>query len=144
VGGHDPVYTTDPKTSGEVTHGVDLRQENRMVEAGKLRLGPHLAPLARFADRLSFVNGIQVDTPSHETGLEQFVRLKTNPTAAEIRSLEMENVAPVRAGVQKWPKDGPSAPREEAVARPNAGLLNLAAAPLLEPGSAPAPARLLR
>jgi hypothetical protein len=107
VGGHDPVYTTDPKTSGEVTHGVDLRQENRMVEAGKLRLGPHLAPLARFADRLSFVNGIQVDTPSHETGLEQFVRLKTNPTAAEIRSLEMENVARSGPGSRSGPRMAP-------------------------------------
>lgn len=77
-GGHDPVYTTDPKSRGDVKQGVDLPQENRIVEAGRLRLGPHFAPLERFASRLTFVNGIQVGTANHETGLKQFVRLKTN------------------------------------------------------------------
>ena len=77
-GGHDPVYTTDPKTRGEVRRDVDLPQDNRIVEAGKLRLGPHFAPLARLSDRLAFVNGVQVGTANHETGLKQFVRLKTN------------------------------------------------------------------
>ena len=77
-GGHDTVYTTDPKTRGEVRQDVDLPPKNDIVDAGKLRLGAHFAPLARFADRLSFVNGVQVGTANHETGLKQFVRLKTN------------------------------------------------------------------
>ncbi|HTE55044.1 MAG TPA: DUF1501 domain-containing protein [Kofleriaceae bacterium] len=77
-GGHDTVYTTDPKTRGEVRGDIDLPQKNQIVDSGKLRLGAHFAPLARYADRLSFLNGVQVGTANHETGLKQFVRLKTN------------------------------------------------------------------
>jgi uncharacterized protein (DUF1501 family) len=88
-GGHDTVYTTDPKTRGEVRGDIDLPRDNRFVDAGGLRLGAHFAPLARFAGRLSFLNGVQVGTANHETGLKQFVRLKTNvaermPAAVDI------------------------------------------------------------
>jgi len=77
-GGHDTVYTTDPKTRGEVRADIDLPQDNRIVEAAGLRFGPGFAPLSRFAGRLAFLNGVQVGTANHETGLKQFVRLKTN------------------------------------------------------------------
>ena len=101
-GGHDPVYTTDPKARGDVRAGVDLPSDNRIVEAARLRLGPHFAPLSRFADRLALVNGIQVGTANHETGLKQFVRLKTNvaermPGALDIIGRQRRQGQPVGA-----------------------------------------------
>jgi hypothetical protein len=101
-GGHDPVYTTDPKARGDVRAGVDLPSDNQIVEASRLRLGPHFAPLARFADRLTLVNGIQVGTANHETGLKQFVRLKTNvaermPGALDIIGRQRRQGQPVGA-----------------------------------------------
>jgi Protein of unknown function (DUF1501) len=101
-GGHDPVYTTDPKTRGDVRRDVDLPHENRIVEAGGLRLGPHFAPLAPLAGRLAFVNGVQVGTANHETGLKQFVRLKTNvsermPGALDIIGSRRRHDQPVGA-----------------------------------------------
>lgn len=77
-GGHDTVYTTDPKTRGEVAADVDLPEKNDFVEAAGLRLGAHFAPLARHAGRMALLNGVQVGTANHETGLKQFFRMKTN------------------------------------------------------------------
>jgi hypothetical protein len=99
-GGHDPVYTTDPKTRGEVRGDIDLPRDNKIVEAGGVRLGPSFAPLGRLADRLAFVNGVQVGTANHETGLKQFVRLKTNvaermPGALDIIGRQRRQEQPV-------------------------------------------------
>ena len=77
-GGHDPVYTTDPKQRSEVESDIALPSDNRIVEAGSLRLGPHIAKLEPFAPNMSFLNGVPVGTANHETGLQQFLRLKTN------------------------------------------------------------------
>ncbi len=77
-GGVDAIYTTDPKTRSEVDASVDLPYSpDRIVSAGALRLGPHLAPFARLAPRLAILNGIAVRTANHNTGTEQFARMRT-------------------------------------------------------------------
>jgi hypothetical protein len=77
-GGHDTLYTTDAKLAGEVDSMVTLPRENRIVGAGEHRLGPHFAPLSRWASELTVLNGVQVRTVNHETGQKQFLHLKTN------------------------------------------------------------------
>lgn len=94
-GGHDTVYTTDPKTRSEVQAGIDLPADNKIAEAAALRLGPNFAPLARWGHRIALVNGVQVGTANHDTGLKQFFRLKTNvdarmPTAFDLIGQERE------------------------------------------------------
>jgi hypothetical protein len=79
-GGHDPVYAFDPKTRSEVEPDIDLPRTNPIVEASGLRLGHHFAPLQKHADSLSVLNGVQVGTANHDTGVKQFVRLKTRAT----------------------------------------------------------------
>src|SRR3569833_3592711 len=59
-GGHDTLYTPDPKTAREVDGIVTLPGDNRVAEAGELRLGPHFAPLARWGRPLTVLNGVQV------------------------------------------------------------------------------------
>ncbi len=88
-GGHDTLYTTDPKLPATVDAGVALPSENTIVEAGELRLGTHFSQLERWSKELSAVNGVQVLTANHETGVKQFARLKTNvsdrsPTVLDI------------------------------------------------------------
>ena len=88
-GGHDTLYTTDAKTPQEVDSIVTLPAENRLVSAGELRLGPHFAPLSRWASELTVLNGVQVRTVNHDTGQKQFFHLKTNivdvmPSAMDI------------------------------------------------------------
>jgi uncharacterized protein (DUF1501 family) len=77
-GGHDTLYTTDPKTAAEVDPIVTLPADGAVAPAGELRLGPHFAPLARWAPQLTVLNGVQVRTVNHETGQKQFFHLKTN------------------------------------------------------------------
>jgi uncharacterized protein (DUF1501 family) len=77
-GGHDTLYTTDPKIARDVDTIVTLPAENRIVTAGELQLGPHFAPLSRWASELTVLNGIQVRTVNHDTGQKQFFHLKTN------------------------------------------------------------------
>lgn len=77
-GGHDTLYTTDPKAAGDVDSIVTLPAENRIVPAGELRFGPHFAPLARWGPQLTVLNGVQVRTVNHDTGQKQFFHLKTN------------------------------------------------------------------
>lgn len=77
-GGHDTLYTTDPKLSRDVDSIVTLPTENRITEAGELRFGPHFAPLARWSSELTVLNGVQVRTVNHDTGQKQFFHLKTN------------------------------------------------------------------
>jgi hypothetical protein len=88
-GGHDTLYTTDPKAAGEVDHIVTLPTDNRVATAGELRFGPHFAPLSRWASELTVLNGVQVRTVNHETGQKQFFHLKSNiadgiPSALDI------------------------------------------------------------
>lgn len=77
-GGHDTLYTTDPKTAGDVDAIVTLPTENRVVTAGELRFGPHFTPLTRWGSELTVLNGVQVRTVNHDTGQKQFFHLKTN------------------------------------------------------------------
>ena len=77
-GGHDTLYTTDPKVAKDVDAIVTLPTENRVTPAGELRFGPHFAPLARWGSELTILNGVQVRTVNHETGQKQFFHLKTN------------------------------------------------------------------
>jgi uncharacterized protein (DUF1501 family) len=78
TGGMDAIWTTDPRERAEIEPDVDLKYPaSAIVEAGALRLGPHLAALAPVAARLSVVNGVQVATVSHNWGWLQFDRLRT-------------------------------------------------------------------
>jgi hypothetical protein len=77
-GGHDTLYTTDPKVAADVDPIVTLPTDNRVTAAGELRLGPHFAPLARWGSELTVLNGVQVRTVNHDTGQKQFFHLKTN------------------------------------------------------------------
>lgn len=77
-GGIDAIWTTDPRERREVEAGVDLPYPaSQIVEAGGLKLGPHLAPLAPVAQRLSVINAVQMATANHTWGWLQFDRLRT-------------------------------------------------------------------
>ena len=95
-GGHDTLYTTDPKTPQDVDAMVTLPTENRIVPAGELRFGPHFAPLARWAPQLTVMNGVQVRTVNHETGQKQFLHLKTN--IADVMPSALDLIATRRSG----------------------------------------------
>jgi hypothetical protein len=77
-GGHDTLYTTDPKADREVDEIVSLPTDNRITTAGDLRFGPHFAPLSRWGSELTVLNGVQVRTVNHDTGQKQFFHLRTN------------------------------------------------------------------
>jgi uncharacterized protein (DUF1501 family) len=86
-GGIDAILSTDPKSRSEVEPWVDVPYgANEVVEASGIRLGLLLSPLARHIGSLAIVNGIQVRTANHATGVLQYARLKTkvNPRMAEI------------------------------------------------------------
>jgi Protein of unknown function (DUF1501) len=76
-GGHDTLYTTDPKVAADVDSLVTLPTENRISDS-VVRFGPHFAPLAQWAPNLAVLNGVQVRTANHDTGQRQFFHLKTN------------------------------------------------------------------
>lgn len=77
-GGLDAVYSTDPKDRAEVDPRVDIPYvPSGVIEAGDLRLGPHLAPIRAFAKRMAIVKGLQVRTANHESGALQMLRLRT-------------------------------------------------------------------
>jgi len=81
TGGVDSVYTTDPKLRAEVEPWVDVPYgPERIVTRGNLRLGPHLAPL-KDCRRMAILNGVQLGTANHDTGLHQVVRLRTQVKA---------------------------------------------------------------
>ena len=86
-GGIDAIFTTDPRTPADVEPGVDVPYgRDEIVEAGALRLGPTFAPFAKVAGRMAIVNGVGLRTANHNTGAEQFLRMKTG-TVAEMPSL---------------------------------------------------------
>ena len=77
-GGMDPIMTLDPKTPSEVESWVDnpVRAAD-IIEAGNIRLGPQLAPLARWAPKMAVVHGVQVESVNHASAIWQLVRMKT-------------------------------------------------------------------
>jgi hypothetical protein len=77
-GGHDTLYTTDPKIPSDVDSIVSLPSQNTIVHQADLRFGSHFAPLANWAPKLAVLNGVQVRTANHDTGQKQFFHLKTN------------------------------------------------------------------
>lgn len=95
-GGHDTIYTTDAKTAAEVDSMVTLPTMTSPVPAGEHRFGPHFEPLARWASKLTVLNGVQVRTVNHETGQKQFFHLKTNITEAMPSALDV--IATQRSG----------------------------------------------
>ena len=95
-GGHDTLFTTDPKVAGDVDSMVTLPQDDHITTAADLRLGPHLAPLARWGTSLAILNGVQVRTVNHETGQKQFFHLKTNIMAG--RPTTLDSIASHRQG----------------------------------------------
>ena len=88
-GGHDTLYTTDPKTAADVDSIVTLPSDNRIVPAGDLSLGPHFAGLSRWGKDLTVLNGVQVRTVNHDTGQKQFFHLKTNVSEAMPSALDL-------------------------------------------------------
>jgi len=95
-GGHDTLYTTDPKAQHEVDGIVTLPTQNQIATAGDVKFGPHFAPLARWSSDLAVLNGIQVRTVNHETGQRQFFQLKTN--VAETMPSALDIIATPRDG----------------------------------------------
>jgi uncharacterized protein (DUF1501 family) len=95
-GGHDTLYTTDPKQAADVDRIVTLPTDNQIASAGDLRFGPHFAPLSRWASELSILNGVQVRTVNHDTGQKQFFHLKTN--IVDTMPSAMDIIATRRAG----------------------------------------------
>jgi hypothetical protein len=80
-GGSDSIYTVDPKTKSEVEPWVDVPYSaHEIIEAGGLRLGPHFAPLAPWASRMTLLNGVACATVSHETGRVRIARLRLDAT----------------------------------------------------------------
>jgi hypothetical protein len=95
-GGHDTIYTTDPKERAEVLEDVFLPEDNTIASYQDMRFGSHFAPLHPMAQDLAIVNGVQLGTANHDTGILQFFKLKTNPaanmpSALDIVSLERDN-----------------------------------------------------
>jgi hypothetical protein len=71
-GGLDAVYGMDPKTRKELDADIDLPYEPRAIaEAGNLRLGPHLASLAPWAEKMAIVRGVSVFSVAHAAALAQ-------------------------------------------------------------------------
>ncbi|HVK88548.1 MAG TPA: DUF1501 domain-containing protein [Kofleriaceae bacterium] len=95
-GGHDTLFTTDPKTAAEVDGMVTLPIDNKIVTADGVKLGPHFAPLARWAPELAVLNGVQVRTVNHDTGQKQFCHLKSN--IADVMPSVLDAIATRRPG----------------------------------------------
>lgn len=95
-GGHDSLYTTDPKLPRDIDDIVTLPADNKIVTAGELRLGAHFAPLARWGSELAVLNGVQVRTVNHDTGQRQFFHLKTN--VGDMMPTALDLIAARRAG----------------------------------------------
>ncbi|MDP2341919.1 MAG: DUF1501 domain-containing protein [Deltaproteobacteria bacterium] len=80
-GGIDPVYTVDPKVRSEVEAKVDVPYgADQIVDTGGVPFGPHFKPLAKWANQMAIVRGVQVKTANHETGAFQIVRMRTGVT----------------------------------------------------------------
>ncbi len=78
-GGIDAVYTTNPRTRADVDKDVDVPYgPDAIVDTGKMQLGPHFRPLARFAEQMAIVRGVQVSTANHQTGAYQVARMRTS------------------------------------------------------------------
>jgi len=87
-GGHDTLFTTDPKRPADVDPMVTLPVDNHITDAGPIQLGPHFGALARWAPQLAVLNGVQVRTVNHDTGQKQFCHLKTNIMAGRPTALD--------------------------------------------------------
>jgi uncharacterized protein (DUF1501 family) len=86
-GGIDPILSTDPKVRADVEPWVDVPYgPAEIVAAGGMALGPCFAPLAPVAGRMAIVNGVALRTANHNTGTEQFLRMRTG-TRPEMPSL---------------------------------------------------------
>ncbi len=89
-GGIDSIFSTDPKERSEVDPDVDIPYApGDVLSAGRMRFGPHFAPLAKWAPRMTIVNGVFVGVANHPAGMRQLLRLRlggTNdmPTALEV------------------------------------------------------------
>ncbi len=80
-GGFDSLYAFDPKKPQELEPWIEVPYEWREVATSSgLNVGPLFAPLARFANKLSVLNGVFVETANHQTGWAQFLRMRTRVT----------------------------------------------------------------
>lgn len=81
-GGFDAIYTTDPKTRGEVEPDIDVPfAANDIAEASGMRLGPGFRQLGRWAPRLAIVNAFRQNAANHISGTLHATRFKTHTTA---------------------------------------------------------------
>src|SRR5262245_53250182 len=77
-GGIDAVLTTDPKSRADVEPWVDIPYSQDDVSTlDSFTVGPVLRPLIQAHPHMAIVNGVNVGTANHPTGLFQMNRLKT-------------------------------------------------------------------
>lgn len=78
-GGIDTIWTADPRRRNEVDADIDIPYAAAdIVSAGNLQLGPHLAPLAKFADQTIIMKGIGTRSVQHPYGERVINAMKTN------------------------------------------------------------------
>jgi hypothetical protein len=62
--------TTDPKTTKQVTKGVDVPfAPNAIIGTKTMRLGPTFASLAKWAPHLAIINGVRQNSANHPAGM---------------------------------------------------------------------------
>jgi hypothetical protein len=81
-GGIDPLYTTDPKSRGDVARSVEIPYKaNDIVESGHGRLGPQFSALKPYLSSLAILNGVRLHTANHPYGWLAARLLKTRAAA---------------------------------------------------------------
>jgi hypothetical protein len=72
------MYAFAPKTAREVEAGIDAPfSANQLLEIGAHRIAPPFEPLKSVAGKIAVLSGVRVQTANHQTGHEQFLRMRT-------------------------------------------------------------------
>ena len=96
-GGIDAIYSFDPKERREVAAGVDAPVAARdIIAAGNLRFGPHVAEMARFADRMALVKGVSTYSAAHFPALAQVVGCQLGRDAYQVNTTLTEIIGGLR------------------------------------------------
>ncbi len=89
-GGIDSIFSTDPKEPSEVDPDVDVPYEpSEILSAGRVRFGPHFAPLVKWAPRMTIVNGVFVGVANHPAAMRQLLRMRLGGTNDMPSALEV-------------------------------------------------------
>jgi hypothetical protein len=76
-GGIDPLYTTDPKSRGDVASTVEIPYKPGEIVGSRTHLGPHFAALEPHVASLTILNGVQLRTANHPYGWLSARMMKT-------------------------------------------------------------------